>query len=375
METAALLSPADVNVIRRYVQTKYAPLPNGKRAEMVADAIRRTLEQRLPDLPAEIKSRMSTDLIRRCLLSERREVKPDDVLDFCAELELPEEESEKLLVEPMLRWMNERTPGLWSADHVASRIVRSKVIPIPTPMMLQEESVADVDGPEAAEAEQAAALSEPAGIADPLQSPLKRPGFAEKLTRLPRKAWAAVAAIAAAGAITGVIVLSSFNQPSTEAPQPSPIAVPIADIGMPSHLQYRDINEEAVKAYMRSRDGLMAEEPYFSAVVASAKKHDVNPLLLFAIVGQEQGFVPRSNKNAEKIANNPFNVFHSWQEYNTDIRDSSDIAARTISRRGNARPEGHEPFDWFNKKYAEDPNWGAGVKRLFDKLSSLSPAP
>jgi hypothetical protein len=374
VETAALLSPADVNVIRRYVQTKYAPLPGGKRAEMVADAIRRTLEQRLPELPADIKRKMSSDLIRRCLLAEQREVRPDDVLDFCAELDLPAVESEKLLVEPMLLWMNERTPGLWSADHITSRIIRRKVIPLPTPIM-ELQAIAEELTPVAAAAEQTVTASQPGAIPPPVEYPTKQQTLAETLANVPRKAWAAAASVVAGGVIAAVVVFAIAFHPNAETPQPSAIVTRIADIGMPQLLKYRDIDQAAVKAYLRSRDGLLAEEPYFSAIVDSAKNHDVNPLLLFAIVGQEQGFVPKSNKNARQIANNPFNVFHSWQEYNTDIRDSSDIAARTISRRVNARPEGHEPFDWLNKKYAEDPNWGNGVKRLFDKLSSLSPAP
>ncbi|MDB4867789.1 MAG: hypothetical protein JWR03_2122 [Cohnella sp.] len=373
METAALLSPADINVIRRYVQTKYAPLPSGKRAEIVADAIRRTLEQRLPELPAPIKSRMSGELIRRCLLGERREVKPEDVLEFCAELDIPDSDAEQQLVTPMLEWMDERTPGLWSPEHVATRLMRRKIIPLPTPILEPE----TMDG----QATMAMAVSMESNVA--VQASVlpvaakqqnRARSWTETIKRVPRRAWAAAVCVVVIGVIAAELLRPAGQASNPGVLQPLVIAAPSLDIGMPRHMKFVEINTAAVKAYLQGRDALLAEEPYFSAIVDSARTHDVNPLLLFAIVGQEEGFVPKTNKNAKQIANNPFNVFHSWQEYNTNIQDSSDIAALTISRRGQSRPEGHEPFEWFNKKYAEDPNWGAGVKRLFDKLTSLSPS-
>ncbi|THF74628.1 hypothetical protein E6C55_24460 [Cohnella fermenti] len=142
--------------------------------------------------------------------------------------------------------------------------------------------------------------------------------------------------------------------------------------GMPALLRFREFEEEPVLGYLHSRDSLLAEEPYFSAIVASAEEYDVNPLLLLAITGQEQGFVPKSGLHAERIANNPFNVFHSWEEYNTDIRDSSRIAAKLIAKLAGSVPKGEEPIAWMNLSYAEDPAWSTGVRLLFEKLTELS---
>lgn len=68
------------------------------------------------------------------------------------------------------------------------------------------------------------------------------------------------------------------------------------------------------------------------------------------------------------IANNPFNVFHSWQEYNTNIYDSSRIAARTVINLSKDKPIDTDIFEWINNKYAEDKGWGRGVKGIFQKL-------
>jgi len=169
-------------------------------------------------------------------------------------------------------------------------------------------------------------------------------------------------------------VLPAEPQPRAAAEEPVPEAVPAPadEPGMPPELRYAEFDREAVKTYLRSRDSVLAEEPYFGAIVESAKEHDVHPLLLFAIAGQEQGFVPKTHKHAERIANNPFNVYESWEKYNTDIRDSADIAARTVANLASRRPAGYDPFLWLNTRYAEDPGWADGVRWFFDKLVSVS---
>lgn len=360
MESAALLSPTDINVIRRYVHTKYAPLPGDRRAEIVADAIRRTLQQRLPNIPDHLKNRVTDELISRCLLSEQRDVKPDDVIDLCAELDYDEADRGERLLEPILNWASEHSPGRWSPEQLTSRLERRKVyaITLAPPLPLST------------------------GHASRDWS-LKRWRLdARHLIRriiVPSPAWIVFAVVVASA--TGVTILldkPSDRQGSIVSVSPPPIdKTPeiVFDIGMPERLKYTSIDVAALKKYLISRDSLLAEEPYFGAIVKSAKDFNIHPLLLFAITGQEQGFVPKSNKNARLIANNPFNVGHSWMEYNTSIYKSASIAAGLIAELGLDRPEGHDPFSWFNKTYAEDPLWSDGVRKIFDQLNRLPPTP
>ncbi|WP_017755377.1 hypothetical protein [Calidifontibacillus oryziterrae] len=137
---------------------------------------------------------------------------------------------------------------------------------------------------------------------------------------------------------------------------------------LPSYLQYEPINESALRTWLDGRNSILADEPYFSTIVTVANRHNLHPFLLFAITGQEQGFVPRTHENATEIANNPFNVFHSWQDFNTNILESSQIAAKTIINLSEERPENADPFQWINRKYAEDPNWWKGVSSIFTTL-------
>lgn len=137
---------------------------------------------------------------------------------------------------------------------------------------------------------------------------------------------------------------------------------------LPQSFRYRDINEAGLKAYLASKSSILREDPYFSSILNVGKSFDINPILLFAITGQEQGFVPEQDVSASIIANNPYNVFCSWQSYNTNIIDSSEIACRTIINLSKNRPVSVDPLVWINQKYSADQNWHCGVKHLYREI-------
>lgn len=137
-------------------------------------------------------------------------------------------------------------------------------------------------------------------------------------------------------------------------------------------LQYKEVNKNALQHWLKERNSLLSEDPYFNQIMATAKDFNINPLLLFAITGQEQGFVPKHHTNALEIASNPFNVYGSWQDYNTSIEDSSRIAARTIINLSKGCPEDADPIMWLNQNYAEDPNWYKGVTALLNQLEKVA---
>lgn len=137
---------------------------------------------------------------------------------------------------------------------------------------------------------------------------------------------------------------------------------------IPHEFKYKNINQNKLKDYLKTRNSILEEEPYFTAIILTAKDFNLNPIVLFSITGQEQGFVPRSHGYAEKIANNPFNVFGSWKKYNTNIKDSTEVAARTVSNLLKEKPDNIDAFKWINRKYAEDKRWWIGVRSLFDQI-------
>lgn len=143
---------------------------------------------------------------------------------------------------------------------------------------------------------------------------------------------------------------------------------------IPTIYRYRSGNKMALQNWLKTENSILSKEPYFSEIMESAKKYDLNPCLLFAITGREQSFVPISHPRAKEISNNPFNVFGSWQIYNTEIKDSANIACETIIKISKDRPAGVPFLKWLNMRngtggYAEDPLWHTGVNKFFEILN------
>ena len=144
---------------------------------------------------------------------------------------------------------------------------------------------------------------------------------------------------------------------------------------IPSPYLYRMGHLHALKKHLSEKNSLLAEEPYFGEIIKQSRIHNLNPCLLFAITGREQSFVPKNNKFASKISNNPFNVYGSWKNYNTTIEDSAKIACRSIISLSKSRPSNIEFIQWINTRggeggYAEDGEWHKDVKTFFDFLNT-----
>lgn len=137
-------------------------------------------------------------------------------------------------------------------------------------------------------------------------------------------------------------------------------------------LQYQDFDKKALQAWLEQRNSLLATEPYFSTIIETAKDFNISPLLLFSITGQEQNFVPKNHQYATEIANNPFNLFGSWESYNTSIKEAARIVARTLINLGKDCPEDEDQIKWINKSYAADPNWHIGVTYFFNELQAVT---
>lgn len=147
------------------------------------------------------------------------------------------------------------------------------------------------------------------------------------------------------------------------------------DFGLQTPLRafkYKTIHYFEVRHYiLTARNGLIGQSSHFNQIIHSAFINDIDPLLLLAIIGQEQAFIPKDGHNASEIINNPYNVYHSWLIYNTTLRDSTQIAINTIKNRLRTVPPDVSPFQWLNTVYAEDENWHQGVRLIYVHLQSL----
>ncbi|QSO50113.1 hypothetical protein [Alicyclobacillus mengziensis] len=138
-----------------------------------------------------------------------------------------------------------------------------------------------------------------------------------------------------------------------------------------TYLRYQSINPEALYQYVHQRDSVFSLSDV-ETIMNAGQQYDINPALLIAITGQEESFIPASWPAAQQIRNNPFNVYHSWQDYNTTLQNSADIAAGTLrAKLSTPPPDGEDPIHWINDPnnpdgaYAGDPNWPNGVEDIF----------
>lgn len=140
---------------------------------------------------------------------------------------------------------------------------------------------------------------------------------------------------------------------------------------IPEEYRYKEMNLKSIFTYLEEKNSMLTQKDYLTTITELSEKYYVNPILLIAIIGQEQGFVPMDHEYAESIINNPYNVFGSWQDYNTDFREATIICLNTITTALENRPEDADLIVFLNDKYSEDENWHKGVTIIFQTLSAL----
>jgi peptidoglycan hydrolase CwlO-like protein len=156
--------------------------------------------------------------------------------------------------------------------------------------------------------------------------------------------------------------------------QEAVLATGSGDVVVPS-LRFQNISPTILYDYVHGRDSTFSPAD-IQTICSAAKAYDVNPALMVAITGQEQAFVP-PGPDAALIRNNPFNVLFSWQVYNTNLADASNIAAKFLRfKLSTPPPNGEDAILWINDPrnpggiYATDPNWAYGVRAFYQRIMS-----
>ncbi|MBH5317740.1 glucosaminidase domain-containing protein [Paenibacillus sp. GSMTC-2017] len=338
-DSAYVLTPTDVKNIRTYVQSKYATMPHDKRAEIVADAVTRIIHKQLPHFTVDVKRQLTSTLIRTTVLEHQRPVSADDIFLLCMKLD----QSDESIALPLREWTRKQEARL-------NRKSESATI----------------------EATNAKASSSAEII------PLRLPYASDQLIKwnIHKKFYLfstlsifiVVVTLMFGWSLTNDINNKDSQMPIAQNANQETVAPVTSKNALPPELKYEHVDRDKLIAFLKERNSILAEPKYMDAILKTAKEFDIHPAFMFAITGQEQGFVPRTHKKAKEIANNPFNVFHSWEEFNTTIDQSSQIAARTITRLSKDKPAETDPFTWINREYAEDPNWSNGVRSIFTMI-------
>lgn len=378
-----VLNEQFIHSLKTLITEKHATAAPPERAAILANAVHRALDSRIPDFPKEEKVTLRFRLLEQARLQGQFRITTDDVLRAC----LKQEMTDSSQLEPLRLWaeqeLGEPLPVEPFVTALTSLIEQQHGSDLK--LELLRERVADYQVEVAAAAE-----TVELDRLQPVWYHVAVPGHARWAAALLflmlwfTMGWTQPQSGDTAGTnaltVTSIELLESvmLNRTAQAAGDEVPEApiwmgdytVPYPGVynELPFAYQYHDIHTDTLKKYLNERKSLLVDEPYFSTLLTTAEKFNLHPLLLFAITGQEQSFVPRDEPGALKIANNPFNVYHSWQEYNTTIEDSARIAAKTVVNLSKDRPEDVHAIQWINRKYAEDPNWWVGVSRLFNML-------
>lgn len=141
---------------------------------------------------------------------------------------------------------------------------------------------------------------------------------------------------------------------------------------IPEIYRYKEPNLKALYTYLENKESMLIRNDYLSTINSLAKDYHIHPYLLIAIIGQEQGFVPYTHEEASTIINNPYNVFGSWQTFNTNFEEATTICLNTINTALANRPDDIDLIEFLNKKYSEDERWYIGVQTIFQTLNDLN---
>jgi hypothetical protein len=153
------------------------------------------------------------------------------------------------------------------------------------------------------------------------------------------------------------------------------IQSPGADV--PVELSYRAMNIPEIIKFLEKRKSALATESIIKMIDSAGKQSNVDPHLLLAITGQEQSFVPKKNNHASEIIKNPWNVFGCWcsgKGATLTTEEAARIAAKTIVKLSQDRPNDRNPIQWLSAKdnphgyYADDNNWWIGVSKYYKAL-------
>ncbi|KAB3531101.1 hypothetical protein [Alkaliphilus serpentinus] len=343
-----ILNKRDINSLNLFIKEKYPHYNPGKRAKVLANTIHKLINESLSTYPEKCRSQIVKKILQGGFLSRPEGISMYDI--FEASLNLIE--SDPQLIDSFYTWTN---------SHL------NKPINIDTFKNYTMHKNEDLTiGKEEEFAEKIVDLGEEISSIDD-----KDLGRDMKKLMAINKVSVGCILLILMSVFTVFLHKSKVNKALAED-FASSIHVEMMTSSIHPHLphyfHYRSINVDGLIGYLNQRNSILADEPYFSSVMNVAKEFHLNPLVLFAIAGHEQGFVPRNHPQALKIANNPYNVYNSWQTYNTDIIDSTRIAARTVINSSVDRPEGKDPFQWINRRYAEDQNWWRGVSSIFKRL-------
>lgn len=365
LDEMKIIDNDDIITIKGYIRKKYAANDEIEDDIVFSDAVNKIIYKRLEGLPEHLKSSIKNNVIKNTLAKNKTTITGHDIFKAC----ITEEDMNDFTSE-LVEWTNLNVKIEIETKDINKHLKLIGFKDISLKSVAKEEphfeSKVNVEELRNSKGTKSTKTLSTTSLLD-----FKR----IKITVC--RALMAVFIILLCHAGKGLYFYSDNHKGKAdnhvvESHKNKGISTNYPNLHLPEYMRYKEVNKEKLKEFLEGRQSLLSKEPYFSTILSTAEEFNLNPIVLFSITGQEQGFVPESHKDAYKIANNPFNVYHSWIEYNTDINDASRIASRTVINLAKGRSEDNDPFLWIGKKYAEDPRWGKSVKIIFEELTQYA---
>lgn len=353
-----MLSAEDIIVLKNYIEEKHKQSTNVEKAKILANAVHRIVDKNLPDVDISYRINIRQKIINKAISSRESTISKYDIFDSYISIA----DKSNSFFDGLVLWINQNVKSKVTNTQIQQyyKMVNSSK---------QHRAIA-VAIPEKKAEEKALRWyrrNRVKGLFNPLNF---------KYTM----------------GITAAVFIVLFNLVLLRIPnsvavfknktKPSHIMGTYLANGakekenkfssIPDNFKYKNINRTVLKKFLLTKKSLLGVEPYFSNIISVAKEYNVNPLLLFAIAGQEQGFVPRLSGASRAIVNNPFNVYHSWKAYNTNLKDATKIVCATLINLCKDRPKDVDALTWINRKYAEDRNWAHGVSLIYNSLENYN---
>ncbi|WP_315121725.1 hypothetical protein [uncultured Clostridium sp.] len=373
LDKIKVLDKSDIVNIKSYICKKYPKNAEKENAIILSDTVNKIIYNKLEGLPEHLKLSVKNNVVKNTLCKDKIAITLRDIFETC----IAEETIIGDFTDELINWFDLNAKIEITTKDINKYLESigfkdiSEDVPVEEELYFESEedindSIGDING--SIEELSSSKDMKPRKILSNYLSNLK------KLKRIGCIALMAIFIIPLYNASRGVHFNKTNEQEKienyvVESDKKENISTNYPNLHLPKYMRYEDVDKEKLKDFLNKRESLLAKEPYFSTIFSVAEEFNLNPIVLFSITGQEQNFVPKNDKDAYKIANNPFNVFYSWIEYNTDIDDATRIASRTVINLSENRPEDKDPFLWIGRKYAEDKNWGKGVRLIFEELT------
>ncbi len=385
----------DISALRAHIEQRHPEFDPQMRAGMMADDINRMLDAAMTGIEPEHRESIKKNLISEQLIGNRQSILKLDVMNKILALDM---KPDQLMAKTwgwyvlntgqpitLSEFVEQASPYLPHRvrDAIRDTVERNRTYQSYGKMQaFAEDTDPDVshvvpEGPSALTIR----LRE---YKERIQALTKRL-LAYRLTRKGQMAAIGAAAVVMLAAMVPQIigVVSNLNltlgMTSSAFAPPQEYRVICSDYGdgtdsleKPTYLRYQNVSLEHLKSFLDQKHSKLLTEDYLDQLLGYSCEKDLNPLLLIAIIGQEQNFVPLQHPFAQRMIENPFNIYGSWETHPVGFTASMKEACYTINKALEGRRLYNDPFEVINGIYAEDEDWHLGVKVIFRDLMAVA---